>query len=59
MPFVSNRMNFSKTGAMAMVPVVAGFEVQASLAYTLDGRNVGKSTTFTGGLFYRFNRLDR
>jgi hypothetical protein len=57
MPFVSNRMNFSKAGAMAMVPVVA--EVQASVAYTLDGRNVGKSTTFTGGLFYRFNRLDR
>ena len=57
MPFVSNRMNFSKVGGMAMVPVVAGLEVQATVAYTLNGRNVGQATTFTGGLLYRFNRF--
>ena len=58
MPFVSNRMNFERVGAMAMLPVVAGFEVQASVAYTLDGRNVGQSTTVTGGILYRFNRFN-
>jgi hypothetical protein len=58
MPFVSNRMNFERVGAMAMLPVIAGLEVQASVAYTLDGRNVGQSTTYTGGLFYRFNRFN-
>lgn len=57
MPFVSNRMNFERVGAMVMVPVIAGFEVQASVAHTVTGRNVGQSTTFTGGLLYRFNRF--
>ena len=41
-----------------MLPVIAGLEVQASVAYTLDGRNVGQATTFTGGLLYRFNRFN-
>ena len=58
MPFVSNRMNFERVGGMVMLPVVAGFEVQASVAYTLDGRNVGQSTSFTGGILYRFNRFN-
>ena len=58
MPFVSNRMNFEQVGGMVMLPVVAGFEVRASVAYTLDGRNVGQSTSFTGGLLYRFNRFN-
>ena len=58
MPFVSNRMNFSKTGGMAMVPLFAGLEVQGSVAYTLNGRNVGQSVTVTGGIFYRFNKFN-
>ena len=58
MPFVSNRMNFSKTGGMAMVPLFAGLEAQGSVAYTLNGRNVGQSVTVTAGLFYRFNKFN-
>ena len=58
MPFVSNRMNFSKVGGMAMIPVIAGLEVQGSVTYTLEGRNVGQATTVTGGLLYRFNRFN-
>ena len=59
MPFVSNRMNFSKAGSLVMVPVFAGLEAHAAVAYTLEGRNVGQATTFTGGLLYRFNRFNR
>lgn len=58
MPFVSNRMNFSKVGGMVMVPVFAGLEAQVAVAYTLEGRNVGQATTFTFGLLYRFNRFN-
>jgi hypothetical protein len=58
MPFVSNRMNVERVGGMAMLPVIAGVEVQGSVAYTLDGRNVGQSTTFSGGILYRFNRFN-
>ncbi len=57
MPFISNRMNASKAGVMAMLPIptLGGLEAQASLSQTFAGRNVGKATTFTAGLVYRFN----
>ena len=57
MPFVSNRMNYSKAGVMAMLPIpkTGGFEVQGSVAQTFAGRNVGESTTVTAGILYRFN----
>jgi hypothetical protein len=56
MPFVSNRMNFAKLGAMVMYPIpkLGGLSVQASYARILDGRNVGQSNTVTFGFFYLF-----
>ena len=59
MPFVSNRMNLSKAGGLVMAPVFAGLEAHAAVAFTLEGRNVGRATTFTGGVLYRFNRFHR
>jgi hypothetical protein len=57
MPFISNRMNFSKAGAMVMLPIprLGGLEAQASVSQTFAGRNVGEAITFTAGLLYRFN----
>jgi hypothetical protein len=57
MPFISNRMNALNGGAMVRVPVpkLQHLAVQLALAHTLDGRNVGKSTTVTTGLHYTFN----
>jgi hypothetical protein len=54
MPFVSNRMNFSKLGGMVMYPIpkLGGLAAQAAYAYTLTGRNVGQANTFTVGLLY-------
>lgn len=54
MPFVSNRMNFSKVGGMVMYPIpkLGGLAAQAAYAYTLNGRNVGQANTFTVGLLY-------
>jgi hypothetical protein len=54
MPFVSNRMNFSKVGGMVMYPIpkLGGLGAQAAYAYTLNGRNVGQANTFTVGLLY-------
>ena len=58
MPFLSNRMNMSRAGAMGMVPMPfhPSLQVQFAFARTLTGRNVGESTTMTLGILYRFNR---
>ena len=57
MPFVSNRMNFTKVDAFVMyalnIPRVPAFRLGATR--TLTGRNVGQSTTMTAGLFHTFN----
>lgn len=54
MPFVSNRMNFSKVGGMVMytLPKLHGLAVQGAYAHTIDGRNVGLASSVTGGLLY-------
>ena len=55
MPFVSNRMNFARVGAMSMIPIPRlPLSVQLSYAYTIKGRNVGQAATFTAGLLYLF-----
>jgi len=57
MPFISNRMNLSRAGVMAMLPIpkLGGLAAQASVSQTFAGRNVGKATTLSAGLLYRFN----
>jgi hypothetical protein len=57
MPFVSNRMNFSKVGAMVMyyLPKPKNLAVRASGAFTVAGRNVGQSVAVMGGLLYTFH----
>jgi hypothetical protein len=54
MPFVSNRMNFSKVDAVVMYPVpkVRNLAARVAASYTVSGRNVGQATTLTAGLLY-------
>lgn len=54
MPFVSNRMNFLNLGALVMyyLPKPKNLAIRAQLSYTLNGVNMGQSTTITGGLLY-------
>jgi len=54
MPFVSNRVNFSRVGGMAMYPVPKFRTVAFYLSggYTVSGRNVGQAGTFAAGLLY-------
>lgn len=54
MPFVSNNMDFSRVGLMARytLPKPTNLALQAEASRVLDGRNVGESTTITGGLLY-------
>lgn len=60
MPFVSNKMDFSKLEAMVMytLPRPADLALRASVTRTLTGRNVGDSTAFGAGILYtlRFSR---
>ena len=57
LPFVSNRMNFSKAGASAVLPIplplLHGLQYWFTYSNTFDGRNVGGSNTFTSGLMYQ------
>lgn len=61
MPFVSNRMNFTRIGGMLMAPVpkLSALAFHVNYGYVLDGRNVGQSATVSGGLSYRFHLLGR
>lgn len=54
MPFVSNRMNFSRVGALVMyyLPFHPNLGVRAMVNQTIAGRNVGESTTLLGGFLY-------
>jgi hypothetical protein len=54
MPFVSNKMDFSKLDGMVMytLPKPANLAVKLEAIRTLTGRNVGQSTTLVGGLTY-------
>jgi hypothetical protein len=54
MPEVGNQMNFKKVGATVMyyLPAPKGLAVRAAGSITVDGRNVGESTTFMGGVMY-------
>jgi hypothetical protein len=54
MPFVSNRVNFSRVSAMAMYPIpkINLIAFQFEVGHILDGRNVGQSTTLMFGLLY-------
>jgi Putative MetA-pathway of phenol degradation len=56
-PFVSNRMNSFRAGAMVMhpIPKIAPLAVRFGVAHTFDGRNGGEATTVTTGLQYTFN----
>jgi len=58
MPFVSNKMNAQRVGLLAMYYLPAplkNFAVRGSVHYTVNGRNVGQSTTYLGGILYTFN----
>jgi hypothetical protein len=53
-PFISNHINYTKVGVnlMAPVPKLHDLSVQFGFNYTVDGRDVGQSTTYSTGLLY-------
>jgi hypothetical protein len=57
MPFVSNRVDFVKVDGVVMYTLPAPRElgIRLGTSRTVSGRNVGQSTTLTGGLFYTFH----
>jgi hypothetical protein len=52
MPFVSNRMDFTRLQARVMytVPRLPAVTLQLGAMHTLTGRNVGQSTLLSGGM---------
>lgn len=57
MPFVSNRMNYSRVGGWAKIPLPKqeAISIVGGYSYVVNGRNVGQSTTLTAGVMYLFN----
>jgi hypothetical protein len=57
MPFVSNRMNYTKADASIMygLTVPTDLALQVGASRILSGRNVGQSTTITAGVFHTFH----
>ncbi len=56
MPFISNRINYSKVGMRIMyeIPKARTLTLQFAFSYIADGRNIGQSETYTTGLMYTF-----
>jgi hypothetical protein len=56
MPFVSNRMNFTKAHAEMMytLPLPSAVTLGVGASRVLSGRNVGQSTMIMGGVTYAF-----
>jgi len=61
MPFVSNRVNFSRVNAMVMYPVpkINAVAFQFEFNHILDGRNVGQSTTYMFAILYSHKQQRR
>ncbi len=56
MPFPSNNMEFTRIGGSLQYyfPFAKGLSVLATGGYTLSGRNMGQTTSFSGGITYQF-----
>ncbi len=55
MPYLTNRMQATSTGGFVKYWATKHLALSVGGAYVLQGRNMGQSTTFNGGLFYLFN----
>jgi hypothetical protein len=56
MPFVSNRMDFVRLEGLVMYAVPAPqLGIRLGMSRIVSGRNVGQSTTLSGGLFHTFH----
>jgi hypothetical protein len=57
MPFVSNRMDFTKASASVMygLTVPTDLALQLGITRTLSGRNVGQATAVTAGVLHTFH----
>jgi len=57
MPFVSNEMDWVKVGGAVMYTLQGPRElgIRLGASWTVSGRNVGRATTLTSGLFYTFH----
>ena len=52
--FPSTRVNYSRIGLNLFVPIFSSFGLCAGSSTYIDGRNLGKSTSFYGAVSYSF-----
>ena len=52
--FPETDVSYNRVGANIFVPIVKGFGISGAVSQYISGRNVGKSTGFSGSLIYSF-----
>jgi hypothetical protein len=52
--FPATRVSFTRIGTNLYVPLYQGFGLSTGFASIIEGRNIGKATTFFGGINYSF-----
>ncbi|MGB7395647.1 MAG: transporter [Pricia sp.] len=55
--FPETRVDYTRFGVSAYVPIISGLGVSAGFGTVLDGRNVGDTTYFNTGVTYSFDTL--
>lgn len=50
--FPETRVNYARVGGNVFVPIVNNFGVNVGVGTTVDGRNLGNATTYSGGIVY-------
>jgi hypothetical protein len=57
MPFLTNNMESLKVGfnGKYLIPGMSGLSIMGAFQHTLNGRNVGRTSTYTFGLVYQIN----
>ncbi|MDN3664265.1 hypothetical protein ACFFU1_03875 [Algibacter miyuki] len=50
--FPETRVSYSRVGGDLFIPIVKNFGISAGIGTIVDGRNIGKATTYTGGIVY-------
>ncbi|WP_299885052.1 transporter [uncultured Lacinutrix sp.] len=54
--FPETQVNYSRVGANVFVPITNTIGLNAGIGTTVDGRNLGNSTTYTGGIIYSLKK---
>lgn len=51
--FPETKVDYARVGGNVYVPIASNFGINAGVGTIVDGRNIGKGTTYTGGVVFK------